>query len=41
MPGIIGWQHDAVVDAFTEDVALQRVAIDAALCVAWANQERN
>ena len=45
MPGscgvIVGWQHHAVVDAFTEGMTLQGVAIDAALCAARANQERN
>jgi hypothetical protein len=29
------------MDSFTEDVTLQRVAIDAALRVTWANQERD
>jgi hypothetical protein len=45
MPGscsvIIRWQHNAVMDSSTEDVTLQRVAIDAALRVTWANQERD
>ena len=38
---IAGRQHDAIVDGFTEDAALQRVAIDAALRVSLDDQKRN
>ena len=38
---VAGRQHDAIVDAFTEDAALQRVAIDTALRVSLADQKRN
>jgi hypothetical protein len=38
---IAGWQHDTVVDGFTKNVTLQRIAIDAALRVRLADEERN
>src|ERR1039457_4390897 len=37
---VAGWQHNAVVNGLTEEATFQRVAIDAALGVDLAEQER-
>src|SRR5208282_6155269 len=38
---IVGWQHNAVVDRLTENMAFQRVAVDAALSVGAGEKKRD